>query len=153
MNQIAELEPKTRLEYFLNQIAEGGGSGESRLPTLTDADNGKLLGVQNKRFVTVDAPSGGGDGMVRENVSGRAVSLTPADNHYYVCGTLDSLTVTSNMALGAYIIRFVSGSTATVVDLPQTLEMPDGIVFEASTRYEINVLDGSAVVYSWAVAL
>ena len=96
---------------------------------------------------------GGSDGMVRENVSGRSVSITPVNNHYYVCGTLDSLTVTSNMALGAYIIRFVSGSTATVVDLPQTLEMPDGIVFEASTRYEINVLDGAAVVYSWAVAL
>lgn len=44
------MKPRTREEYFLNEIAEnggGGGGGGAGLPPVTAADNGKVLGVVN----------------------------------------------------------------------------------------------------------
>lgn len=46
-----EFEPKSRNEYLLNEIrknTEGGGSG---LPDVTDADDGKVLGVDAGEWV------------------------------------------------------------------------------------------------------
>jgi hypothetical protein len=46
-----DMEPRTREEYYLKQIADniasGGGGGGSGLPEVTAADNGKVLGVVN----------------------------------------------------------------------------------------------------------
>ena len=54
---VPDLEPITREEYFLNQIAENGGGGG--LPTITEADEGKVLTVDDGEAVWA---SGGGSG-------------------------------------------------------------------------------------------
>lgn len=84
--------------------------------------------------------------------SGSTVSITPADNTIYSCGTLTSLTIADPPATGAYSIVFTSGTTATVTTIPASIIFPEAFVAEANTRYEINVEDGYAVAVGWPVS-
>ena len=86
------------------------------------------------------------------NVSGDSQTIHPEDNTRYVCGTLTSLTITSPPATGAYTIVFTSGATATTTTFPATILGLEDFAAAANTLYEINVLDGRAVVGSWAVS-
>lgn len=56
--------PLTRQEQYLDAIAKAGGGGGSALPSVTTADNGKVLGVvdgawaaEDKRFVVKLTPT------------------------------------------------------------------------------------------------
>ena len=83
----------------------------------------------------------------------RIVTLAlAADNTVYEYGELTALTVTAIPASGAFILRFTSGATATVLTLPNTLHLPDGFTVKTNTRYEINVADGYALCAGWAVS-
>jgi len=83
------------------------------------------------------------------NVTGTTLTLAPAvDNTMYLCGELTELTVTAP-ASGIFAVRFTSGTTPTVVTL-NGITMPDDWTgAEASTTYEINVLNGLGVWQSW----
>ena len=83
--------------------------------------------------------------------TGSAVAITPEADHDYQCGELTSLTITSPPAQGIYSIVFTSGSTPTVTTIPASIIFPEAFAAEANTHYEINVLDGYAVVGSWKV--
>lgn len=85
-------------------------------------------------------------------VSGTTPTITPVANTIYNCGTLDSLTITNPPETGAYSIVFTSGSTATTTTIPITILGLESFAAEASTLYEINVLDNRAVIGSWAVS-
>lgn len=86
-------------------------------------------------------------------VSGTTPTITPADNHIYNCGTLDSLTISNPTETGAYSIVFTSGATPTQTTIPATILGLEDFAAEANTLYEINVLDNRAVVGSWAVSV
>ncbi len=86
------------------------------------------------------------------NETGSAVSITPANNTIYKCGTLTSLTITNPPETGAYSIVFTSGSTATTTTIPATILGLESFAPEPNTIYEINVLDNRAVVGKWAVS-
>ena len=86
-------------------------------------------------------------------VSGATPSITPADKHFYKCGTLTSLTITNPPATGSYSIVFTSGATPTVTIFPSSILGLEDFAAEANTVYEINVLDNRAVVGSWAVTV
>ena len=75
-----------------------------------------------------------------------------ADNTEYSYGELSALTITAIANPGAFSITFTSGATPTVLTVPQTMIMPDDFTVAANTRYEINVLDGYALVAGWAVS-
>lgn len=47
-------EVKTRLEYYLNEIAQNGGGGGAGLPSVTEADDGKVLGVVGGEWDKMD---------------------------------------------------------------------------------------------------
>lgn len=47
-------EVKTRLEYYLNEIAQNGGGGGAGLPSVTEADDGKVLGVVGSEWDKMD---------------------------------------------------------------------------------------------------
>lgn len=85
-------------------------------------------------------------------VEGTTPTITPAVNTIYNCGELTSLTITNPPATGAYSIVFTSGATPTVTTIPASIVFPEAFAAEANTRYEINVLNGYAVVGSWAVS-
>ena len=83
-------------------------------------------------------------------VSGTTPSIEVENNTFYDCGEIASLTVTDS-GDKFYGIRFISGSTPTVVTLTG-VTMPDDFTIEANTVYEINVKDGYGVYASWVVS-
>lgn len=95
------------------------------------------------------------DAPTVHRISSATVSIEPGVNDIYICDPLTavtSLTVTNPPAVGAYVIRFNSGSTATTTSIPNTIHGLESFAAEANTHYEINVLDNYAVVGSWAVS-
>lgn len=140
------LEPITREEHFLQDIVDSGGGGGSSNAVLYTAQS--LTDSQKAQArANIGAAS-----EVRETVSGTSVNLDPEIGYRYVCGELTALTVTSSPSTGGWSVRFTSGSTATVLTMPNTVVMPDGFDVEANAVYEINVLDDYALVASWPVA-
>ena len=94
--------------------------------------------------------TGKADKTTYQNVSGTTLTLNPAvDNTMYLCGELTELTVTPPTS-GIFAVRFTSGTTPTVVTL-NNITMPDDwpTTLDASTTYEINVLNGLGVWQSW----
>lgn len=78
------------------------------------------------------------------SVSGATPSITAEPDTRYVCTAayVETLSFTPS-ATGICSVRFVSGTTATVLTLPNTVKMPDwwtGV--EASRTYEISIADG-----------
>ena len=93
--------------------------------------------------------------LARKPAKTASASATPTiaaeDCRMYECGICSSLTITSFPAEGSFLVTFTSGSTATVLTVPETLVMPDGFTVEANTRYEISVRNGYALCAGWAV--
>ena len=75
-------------------------------------------------------------------VSGTDPTINAMSGIRYICGEILSLNFTPS-ATGICDVVFTSGSTPTVVTLPNTVKFPDGeLTIEADTTYEINILDG-----------
>lgn len=145
------LTPITREEYFLNEIAEAVGSGGGGSVAVDSALSGSSENpVQNKVINT--ALNGKANVPTVDTVTGATPSIAAEAGHVYKCGELTSLTISSFPATGEFTVIFTSGSTATTFTEPEGMVMPDGFEIAASTRYEINVSDGYAVVASWAVS-
>lgn len=139
------LEPITREEHFLQKIIDsgGGGGGGSSNAVLYTAQS--LTDSQKAQArVNIGAAS-----EVLEVVSGTSVNLDPEFGYRYICGELTSLAITSSPSIGGWSIRFDSGATATVLTMPSAIAMPDGFEVEANKTYEINVMDGYALVSEW----
>lgn len=88
------------------------------------------------------------------DVSGTTPTITAVENTRYVCGEVATLSFTPP-ASGISIVRFTSGTTATVLTLPSTVKFPewfDATSLETDTIYEICVTDGVyGAVMSWAL--
>lgn len=83
------------------------------------------------------------------NVSDSNPTITAEYNKRYVCGEVSTLTITP-ASQGCTDVVFTSGTTPTVLNLPQTVKMPSWFSVEASKTYEINILDGVyGSVMSW----
>ena len=96
----------------------------------------------NKNYVDLLKP-------VVTTVSGSTPTIAAEDNHIYECGELTSLTVTAFDNPGSFILRFISGATATTTTLPAGMVFPEAFAPEANTRYEINCVDGYALAVGW----
>jgi len=87
----------------------------------------------------------------QETVAGTDVSIIGTSNTRYICGTPLTLNFTPP-AEGVVDIIFTSGSSKTILTLPNTVKMPDWFEVEANMTYEISIMDGVyGVVTSWAV--
>ena len=86
------------------------------------------------------------------SVSGTTPTITAVENTRYVCGEVATLSFTPP-ASGISIVRFTSGTTATVLTLPNTVIFPewfDATALEANTIYEMCITDGIyGAVMSW----
>jgi len=85
-------------------------------------------------------------------VSGTTPTITAVENTRYVCGEVATLSITPP-ASGICIIRFTSGTTATVLTATGIVwpEWFDATELEASRIYEICITDGYGAVMSWAL--
>lgn len=83
------------------------------------------------------------------NVSGANPTITAEYNKRYVCGEVSTLTIIP-ASQGCTDVLFTSGTTPTVLSLPNTVKMPSWFSVEANKTYEINILDGVyGSVMSW----
>ena len=131
---LAEIE---NISATATQLPEGSS------PTATYTDGVISLGI----------PKGdSGDGMTVENVSGTDPVIVGEENTRYICGQVDTIAITPPQ-LGVIDVRFLSGSTAPVMTLPQTVLLPswfDAVNLEANTAYEICITDGVyGMVMTW----
>ena len=111
------------------------------------------IGHLNDGTQVTGSYSGGGS-IPKNVISGSSVSQELTENEFYVFGTMTSLTITLATPADANIIneyhfRFTSGSTATVLTLPNSVTMPSGFQVEASKVYEISIIDNYGTVSSW----
>ena len=84
-------------------------------------------------------------------LSGTDLIVNAEANTRYICGELSTLSFTP-VASGICDILFTSGSSKTILTLPNTVKMPDWFEVEANMIYEISIMDGIyGVVTSWAV--
>ncbi|MDT3388863.1 MAG: collagen-like protein [Bacteroidota bacterium] len=74
-------------------------------------------------------------------VSGMDPVIVAKSGIRYICGEVYTLNFTPS-ATGICDVIFTSGSTPTVLSLPNTVKMPDWFIVEANTTYEINIADG-----------
>lgn len=115
--------------------------GASATVTKTEDENG----IINLDF---GLPLASGEVQV-VNVSGSNPTITAEYNKRYVCGEVSTLTITP-ASQGCTDVVFTSGTTPTVLSLPNTVKMPSWFTVEASKTYEINILDGVyGAVMSW----
>lgn len=79
-------------------------------------------------------------------------TILAENNTQYICGTVTTLSFTPANS-GVCDIIFTSGSTATVLTIPNTLKFPewfDPTTLETNMIYEINVMNGTyGTVISW----
>lgn len=80
-------------------------------------------------------------------VAGTTPTIAAADNHYYKCGEVTTLTFSSLPNEGLFGVEFTSGATATQIVWPSgaVVALPDGVSIEANKLYELSVRCGSPV--------
>lgn len=107
--------------------------------------------VQNRVIKSyVDNASIYGMNVVKD-LSSTDITLAAQAETRYIYGELASLTVSSLPSEGIVDILFTSGTTATVVSLPNTVKMPSWFSVGASMTVEISILDGVyGSVQTWA---
>ena len=85
-------------------------------------------------------------------VTGSAPSITGESGKRYVCGTVDSISITPP-STGIVDVVFSSGTTPAVLTVPSSVKFPgwfNSASLDASTKYEINIMDGTdGVVMAW----
>ena len=162
-------EAKTDLVSAINEVNEHGGGGgsvtvDSELSTTSrNPVQNKVVtsAVQSKADKTTATASADGLMSAQDKskldtvgsvvaVSGATPAITAVSGVRYVCGEVATLDFTP-CATGVCDVVFTSGSTPTVVTLPNTVKFPDGsFTAEANKTYEINILDGVyGVVMAW----
>lgn len=82
-------------------------------------------------------------------VSGTTPTIVAEEDKIYKCGEVTTLSFTPS-STGLCEVIFTSGTTPTVLTLPNTVKMPDWFEIEANHTYEISILDGVyGAVMSW----
>lgn len=77
-------------------------------------------------------------------ISGTTPTIVAKSGIRYVCGEVTSLNFTPSAA-GICDVVFTSGSTVTVLTVPNTIKWPawfDPTALEANVTYELNIMDG-----------
>ena len=85
-------------------------------------------------------------------VSGATATQELSPNMLYSFGTMTSLTVTLGTPVSGinnqYVFEFDSGSTATVLSVPNTIVWPATLTIKANKHYEISIkYDATTQVY------
>lgn len=159
LGEKVSFESMTMAEYeMLSQSEKMDGT----MRFITDSDGENLISKQSLGLGNVDntsdmdKPVSTAQRKAIDEMHGKTYRVGGTDaviiaqpNTRYICGELSTLDFTP-CSSGVCDIMFTSGSSKTILTLPNTVKMPDGFEVEADTIYEINVLDGVyGVVASW----
>lgn len=125
----------------------GGGITPTGTYTITSSGT---YDITNYAYVEVDI-----DMWTEQTIStAGAVSQTLSPFViYHFTGAVTSLTITLGVPesgqLAHYHFDFLSGSTATTLSLPQSVDMPDNFAVETNNRYEVDILNNYGTVSLW----
>lgn len=139
---IPDIENNVSVKIGRDEIPPGGSTGQILAKT-----SGSNFDVGWVNMPTTE--------MQMETITSATPTITLADNTWYQCGELTSLTVSISDVSVRYtrhVIVFTSGATPTTTSFPATILGLESFTAEANTVYEINVVDNRAVVGSWAVS-
>lgn len=115
------------------------------VPSCSVSDAGKYLSPNN-----LGVPQWRSSPAVISDSQSTSITLAlPVADTIYEYGELTALTITAIPVSGDYMIKFRSGTTATVTDFPQNLHFPEAFAPAAMTRYEISVSGQYALVAAW----
>lgn len=144
------LEQITSLAEQTEQAAEGVLDMTVSAQTLAQGAEATVTKTEQGGVVNLEFGLPLADGEVQVvTVTGSNPTITAENNKRYVCGEVATLTLTP-VSNGITDVRFASGTTATVLSLPQTVQMPEWFSVEANKTYEINIMDGIyGVVTEW----
>lgn len=88
---------------------------------------------------------------VEKTISGTTPTIVAESNTKYKCGEVSILNFTP-CTYGMCEVIFTSGSTPTVLTLPNTVKMPQWFDIDVNRIYDIIITDGVyGAVTSWAV--
>lgn len=132
--------PNTQHESVFYGLAKASGD-------VTQASSNNTLGTYTESAKS--AISDMLNGAIQ--ISGTDPTIVAKSGIRYICGEVLSLNFTPS-ANGICDVMFTSGSTPTVLTLPNTVKMPEWFTVEVNTTYEINIADGIyGVVTSWTL--
>lgn len=145
-------------DLIVAELSGGGGGGGGSITVDTELSTTSTNPVQNKAIATagqafLDGLNSKADKTQKRELTAFNSTLLPENNWFYeFINPMESLVIDlTDITTDRYIfaLRFHSGSTATVLTMPSAITMPDGFEVEANKTYEINVMDGYALVASW----
>ena len=112
------------------------------LPDVASADGTYIISQSDDAMSLEEFP-------VRKTYTTAAVTVDAVNNSLNILtnAALTSITINS-LPIGAMDIIFTTGSSVPTLSA-SWVTFPDDFALEANTRYEINILDGYAVVASW----
>lgn len=92
---------------------------------------------------------------IEMDISDTEVELEP--NKFYVFPEMASLTITlatplDDDIMNEYHFMFTSGSTATTLTIPASINHPDYFTVDSNMVYEISILENNMLANSWAVS-
>ena len=131
--------------YALSWSGDGYYAGDVYTRSHNDSTSGYKLATEEYVTNAISAST--------QTVSGSTPTVTAVANKTYICGTVSTLSFTPASS-GISDILFTSGSTATVLTIPNTVKFPewfDPSNLSANTTYEISVMNGTyGAVMAWA---
>ena len=120
----------------------------SELPAANALGNNDMLPIQQGNSAKkiylkqiLDEISAYGMNVVKDLTS-TSITLEAAAETRYIYGELSSLTVSSLPTEGFVNILFTSGTTPTVLTLPNTVKMPEWVTIGANMTVMIGIADG-----------
>ena len=87
--------------------------------------------------------------IISQSIEGASVIQELQPNTYYVFGECTSLTITLAEAvsgiLNEYLFKFISGTIATILSMPESVKWYGENLIEANKTYIVSIIDNIAV--------
>lgn len=136
-----------KLTANITGTADGVSLGSLTDVSTTGATNGQVLGYNGSSWEPTNAGGGGDTPIVNHGTSDTTFAVTP--NTLHIWGEVASLTLTLATPTDAtivneYMFEFTSGSTATTLSLPATVEWAEScgsLSVEASKTYQVSIVN------------
>ena len=113
------------------------------------SQNGEGIDVSEYASVNVRVQGGSTTEITISDSGAVSQELQPSTVYHFTSTALTSLTITFAQNTGQYHFDFISPSTAVVLTIPLSVEMPSSFGVEANTKYEIDILDNYGVAAEW----
>lgn len=138
-------------KYWVKKyVAENGGGGSTGdLSNYLTKDEAKSTYQPKGDYATTTQLNTKSDKITEISGGNGEVTQELEPNKYYVFGECTTITITLASEVtgifNEYLFKFTSGSTATVLNLPETCKWIGDNTIEANKEYIVSIVDNMAV--------